>query len=221
MSFVRGFCAFLSGVLGLYSTIILIRIVVSWILLFNSRNGWRSGYGGYGFRVEDPQNPTGIAKVDAILGKICDPYLNLFRNFKSLRKSTIDFTPILAFLVISLVRTILSLFANYYKITIWIVLAIIIDGLWSAIFSFLLILTLILLIIRFFVGRSSNPSKNNYIYMLDTMLNAPVEKVYKLFFRKKNVDDQKLVIVSIIFYAIVFLVLKIAVNALVNLLIQL
>lgn len=221
MEVFRSICSFLSAILGVYSTLILIRIIVSWVLLFSRRNGWRSGNGGYGYNQEDPNNPSGIAMVDQILGKICDPYLNLFRNVKGLRRSTVDFTPLLAFVLISLARTILSLVSQAYKLTVWVVLAIIIDGLWSAIVSFLLILTIILLVVRFFVGRSNSANTNNIINMIDPILDRPVGRVYKLFFRKARVDDQKLVIASLIFYVVVYFVLKWGVQALVNFLISL
>ena len=80
---------------------------------------------------------------------------------------------------------------------------------------------LIILIVRFFVGRSQSPNANNVINTIDPILDGPVGRVYKLFFRKTKVDDQKLVLASIIFYAVVYFALKIGVNALVNFLLSL
>ena len=79
----------------------------------------------------------------------------------------------------------------------------------------------IILIVRFFVGRSQSPNANNVINTIDPILDGPVGRVYKLFFRKTKVDDQKLVLASIIFYAVVYFALKIGVNALVNFLLSL
>ena len=140
---------------------------------------------------------------------------------KALRKSFLDFSPLLALVLLNLVKSILSLIARVENVTVWLVLAIVLEGLWSSLISFLLILLLILLIVRFFVGRSGSPSADNIINSIDPILDAPVGRVYKLFFRKERVDDQKLVLASIIFYAVIYFALKFGVQALVNLLVSL
>ena len=218
MEFLQGLCSFLSGLLGLYSAVIFVRIIVSWILLFSRRNGWRSGNGGYGYNQEDPNNPSGIAKVDQILGKICDPFLNMFRGVSSLRRSHIDFTPLLALVVLNIVRSLLSMFATYGKITIWTVIAVVINGLWSSFFSLLLFILIVLLIVRLIAGHNNGTSSLNVINALDPILDSPVGFVYKLFFKGKKVDDQKVVIASLIFYVVLFFLLRWGVSALVNLL---
>ena len=53
------------------------------------------------------------------------------------------------------------------------------------------------------------------------ILDAPVGRVYKIFFRKARVDDQKLVLTSIIFYAVIYFALKFGIQALVKFLIKL
>ena len=85
----------------------------------------------------------------------------------------------------------------------------------------ILILLLILLIVRFFLGRSTTPGADNLINSIDPILDAPVGRVYKIFFRKTRVDDQKLVLTSIIFYAVIYFALKFGIQALVKFLIKL
>jgi len=216
MEFLQGLCSFLSGLLGLYSTVIFIRIIISWVLLFSRQNGWRSGNGGYGYNQENPNKPSGLAKVDQVLGRICDPFLNLFRGFKSLRRSRVDFTPLLALVVLNIVKSLLSMFAQYGKISLWTVIAVIISGLWNSFFSFLLFLLIVLLIVRLVLTNKTTSSAYNAMNAIDPILDGPVGFVYKFFYKGRKVDDKKVVITALIFYAVLFLLLRWGVSALVN-----
>ena len=218
MEIVSRICSFASVIVGFYSTLILVRIIVSWAVTIRRRSGWDAG-GAYGFSRQE--GSSFLDSSDSFLGRFCDPYLNLFRGVKSLRRSTLDFTPVLALVLLNLLKSVLSMIARVDNITVWLVFAVIIDGLWSSLVSFLLILLLILLIVRFFVGRSTNPGADNLINSIDPVLDAPVGRVYRLFFRKQKVDDQKLVLASIIFYAVIYFGLKFGVQALVQFLISL
>ena len=215
MDFIKSICSFISMILGLYSTLIFIRIIVSWIVLVRNRGGWSTNFSFDGDQ-NGEQAGSILDSVDSILGKICDPYLGCFKSVKSLRRSTVDLTPFLALVILNLVKNILSLFAQSSYLTLGVVFAIFIEGLWQSFFSFLLILLLVILIVRFFVGRSQSPNANNVINVIDPILDGPVGRVYKLFYRKGRVDDQKLVLSSIIFYAIVYFALRFGVSALVK-----
>lgn len=218
MEFIQGICSFLAWTLGIYSTVILIRIIVSWILLFSRQSSWRAGYG---YDQENQDGPGTLFKVDSILGKICDPYLHLFSGVKSLRRSNIDLTPLLALVLLNFIRSVLSMFASVGEISLWTILAILINGIWYSFFTFILVFLIILLIIRLALGQSNAPGASNWINTIDPILNAPVGRVYKLFFKGKQVEDQKIVIASIIFYVVVLLVAKWAVKLLVNFLLGL
>ena len=218
MEILRKICSFASVIVGFYSTLILVRIIVSWAVMIKRRGGWNMG-AEYGFNPQE--GPSFLDSADSFLGKLCDPYLGMFRGVKSLRRSTLDFTPVLALVLLNLLKSVLSMIAKMDNITVWIVIAIILDGLWSSLISFLLILLLILLIVRFFLGRSATPGADNLINSIDPILDAPVGRVYKIFFRKTRVDDQKLVLTSIIFYAVIYFALKFGIQALVKFLIKL
>ena len=196
MRFILGFCSFLSGMLGIYSFIIFVRIIFSWAVMFIRRNrDWNQSEG-----YERQQGPTVVESIDNILGKICDPYLNLFRGARGLRRSAVDFTPLLALLVLNLVRSLLSIFAQTGELTVWIVIAVIVDGLWGSFISLLLFILIVLLIIRLGVGRSNSYRATTVVNTLDSILDGPVGFVYRLFFKGKQVRDQKLVAVSLAFY---------------------
>ena len=216
MKFIQSMCSFIASVLGIYSTLLIIRII-SWFLLFSGRGGWRT----YDSQEDNGRQPSGLETADSILGRICDPYLNMFRGVKSLRRSNIDFTPLLAFVVLNLVRSILGFIANTTSFTVWTILAIIINGLWSSMLSFLMILLIVLLVVRLIVGSSRNPSSDNMLNTIDPIIDAPVSFVYRLFYNRKKVDDRKVVITSLIFYAILYAALSWGISALVNFLVSL
>lgn len=64
--------------ISLYSMIIFVYVIMSWI----------------------PNKSGFIAELDGILGKICDPYLNLFRKIIPPIGGMVDITPIIALLVL-------------------------------------------------------------------------------------------------------------------------
>lgn len=73
--------ALLIGLSNAYTTIIFIYVIMSWI-----------------------PNSTGIVgDVYRVLGKICDPYLNLFKRLIPPIGGMVDVTPIIALLVLQLV----------------------------------------------------------------------------------------------------------------------
>ena len=218
MELLRRICSLAAWVLGVFSTVILIRIIVSWVLLFTRRSSWRNGYS---FGQQNPDSPGLLVNLDTILGKICDPYLKIFSGVTSLKRSNFDLTPLLALILLNFVRSVLGMIASVGQISLWTILAVLVNGLWSSLFSFILIALIILLIIRLVLGRSNSPGANNWINTIDPILDAPVSRVYKLFFKGKQVDDQKVVIASIIFYVIIFAAAKWAVSLLVNFLLGL
>lgn len=75
---------------NVYSSIIFVYVLMSWIPVQNYR--W-------------------LAEIYAFLGKICDPYLNLFRKIIPPIGGMVDVSPIVALLVLQFgVRLIVSLF---------------------------------------------------------------------------------------------------------------
>ena len=198
---------------------IFIRIIVSWILFFIGRRRWT-------FNAEGNEQTQGLfntlSSMDSFLGKICDPYLKLFQGVSSLRRSNLDLTPLLALVILNLVRSFLSAFADMSTFSGGYLLAILVSVVWKNLFSFLLFLLIVVLIIRLILGRSNSPEASSWINnTIDPILNSPVSFVYKLFFRNQKVDDQKLVVASLIFYLVVQVGLGIAVNALVRFLMNL
>ena len=71
-----------------YSMILFVYVLMSWI----------------------PQKTGIVGDIDAILGKLCDPYLDLFRRFIPPIGGMVDVSPIVALLVLQFaVRLIVSI----------------------------------------------------------------------------------------------------------------
>lgn len=113
----------LSAVLSVYMVILMIRVMLTW---FRASQSSRLYY---------------------YLSTVTDPYLNWFRRFSSLRFGMMDFSPIIAFVILGFFINILSSLATYGTITVGIVIAMLINGIWSII-SFIIVLFIILSILR-------------------------------------------------------------------------
>ncbi|MFP4564449.1 MAG: YggT family protein, partial [Spirochaetia bacterium] len=122
----------ISTILSVYMLVIFIRIMLTWI-----------------------QPMGGGERVNYFLRKITDPYLNLFRGVKFLSAGRFDFSPVLAILVLVVLQNITLRLATFGRISLGIVLALIVQAVWSGI-SFLAFLFIAIMVIRFigyFINR--------------------------------------------------------------------
>jgi len=113
----------LAGLLGLYSLLIIIRIILTW---------FSGGY--YGRPAE-------------ILALITDPYLEWWRRRLNLRAGYLDLSPIVAMAALSVAQTICSAIAQTGRVTIGLMLAVCVSALWSAV-SFILGFCVVVLVLR-------------------------------------------------------------------------
>ena len=69
---------FIVSLADVYTMILFVYVLMSWI----------------------PQKSGIIADIDTVLGRVCDPFLNLFRKFIPPIGGMVDITPIFALLVL-------------------------------------------------------------------------------------------------------------------------
>lgn len=119
----------ISFCLTAYSFIIFIRIMFSWFNLRNNRNG-------------APQN-----KIITFLYSITDPYLNWFQRFSFLRLGMMDFSAMLAIVVLYFFSNISAQIAFSGVITISFIIKLIISTIWS-LASSILFFFLIVIVVR-------------------------------------------------------------------------
>ncbi|MFW6362592.1 MAG: YggT family protein [Spirochaeta sp.] len=120
----QGIFTFLHGIVTVYMLLIFIRILLTW-------------FGGL----------QTMGRPAEILSRITDPYLNLFRGFRFLRIGYMDFSPILAIMILTLVSSVLNQLAMQQQVTIGLLLGIIVAMIFSAI-SFFAFIFLVLAVIR-------------------------------------------------------------------------
>ena len=188
---------FAAKLIGLYSMLIWVRIILSWI--------------------RSPQLQSN--EVYIILCRITDPFLNIFKpkNFVG----RIDFSPLFALMILNTVKTVLEMIYTYNKITLWLVLAVLINNLWAYIFRYIFLIVIIMLVVRIFISRSTTAQSQMWLNVIDRNLNAPVGVVFRLFYSNKQVSDQTLVITSLVFYGAIYIGLKFGIQALTSFLLSL
>jgi YggT family protein len=157
-----------ASLLSFYSLLIWIRIVISWV---------RIG-----------ENP-----LTYYLGRIVDPYLNLFRGVTSLKRERFDLTPLAALALLSIVQSMLRLYGAYGRLTLGMVLALILQTLWSYLGSPLFWFLLILLGVRFYFCYRPSPNAITYIAMLDNLIGGVLNWVQRTFYPGRAINDRKLV----------------------------
>jgi len=162
----------LALLLSVYNILIIGRIVLQWLSL-SSTSSFRSD-------------------IENLLATIVDPYLNLFKGLKFLRRGNVDFTPIAALTVISIVQRVFQAFAYTRKFTFGYFLANLVQALWSSIGSLILGIIIILIAIRLFLSYRRSPSSIAYISILDSFLRTPLDYLHKVIFRGKEVSDRTL-----------------------------
>lgn len=185
----------LASLLSVYSLLIWLRIVLTWIKIPS----------------QNQENPLAY-----YLGKVVDPYLSWFKGISNLRRSHFDLTPLVALAVLSVVQSMLRLFGAYGKLTVGMVFALVLQTLWGYLISPLLWFVIILLGIRLFFCYKRSPSTIGYITMLDSMVGGVLNWVQGLFYKNRAINDRQLVITSLIFFIATYLVSSVLLRYLVS-----
>ena len=162
---------FLSGLTGLYMLLVFLRIMLSW-------------FSGASF-----------GKPFELLSRITDPYLDWFRRFR-LQIGFLDFSPILALSVLSLINNICNTLAHYERISIGIILAMIVSAVW-AVAAFLLgffIIVLILRLIAFFTQRNMY---SGFWHIINTFSEPIIYRITSFLFRNRIVSFMNGIIISV------------------------
>lgn len=182
----QAIASLVSMIISLYSIAIVLRIVLSWGQL------GRQNFGS----------------VYSFLSRITDPYLNLFRSIPGLQRGMMDFSPILAMIVLSIIGNIFRIAAAEGRITLGLILALIANAAWSVI-SFFLVLLIILMAVRIFYELKPSANSINYISILDSLLKGFIDTVHRLLFSGKEMAVRTLLYASVAALVALYLVLRI------------
>ena len=172
---------FLSRLLALYSFIIWIRIFLTWITPY-------------------PQPGS----FTYYIARIVDPYLSLFRSERA-RVGALDFSPVIAVGILSIIESVLNVFGIYGTVTFGIILSQIILAFWSYGVSIFLWISIIMLIFRTIASFSSNPAFYN---MQNSAITNPIISFVRRCFGARIVKDRTVNIISLIVALMLYFVLK-------------
>lgn len=114
----------LSGLVSIYTLLIIIRIMSSWM-----------------------QGPGGRNLSIGPLARITDPYLNWFRRFPFLMVGNLDFSPVAALIALSVAGNVFNAIAAFGRVSLGLILSLLASALWSAL-AFILLLYIILIALR-------------------------------------------------------------------------
>jgi len=176
---------FLSLVVSIYMMVIFFRIILTWF-------SWERN-----------------SRFMSVLAGITDPYLNWFRRFSFLKAGFVDFSPIAALGVLSVVNRIFSILAAYGKISIGIILALILQALWGII-SFLIIFMVIILVLRLVYYFAAPGSSSPFWRIVDGMSAPLLYRINRILFRNRIVNYRTGILISVALLLIIYFVIKTA-----------
>lgn len=158
-----------------------------------------------------------FTKFGRFIASITDPYLSIFSRKGWLRFGNIDFSPILALALLSLLSSILGGITTTGMLSLSNILVLVINMIWSVASSLITIIFLLILI-RWIVllVNKGQVSVNSAWYQVDIMLQKFVYKIGNTFF-KSNLTYQKALLVSWISIAIIWFVLQLLTGFLISL----
>ena len=183
----------LSGLIVIYTVLCLISIFMTWI------------------------PGAKFTKFGKVISSITDPYLNVFSKRGWFRIGNIDFSPILAIGILSILSSIVGGLATNGRFHFGGILAMIL-GMVLSLLSTLLTIFILLILIRWIVLliNKGQVSTNSAWYQVDLMLQKIVYKIGNTFF-KNNLTYQKALLVSWLSLGIIWLVARVLFGILINL----
>lgn len=131
------------------------------------------------------------------LAELCEPYLKIFRRWKFTQIGSVDFSPILALGVLSIISQIFFNLAYARLIAPIDILTALIKIVWSFV-SFVINFFIILLVLRLILDFMPEYRNGNIANMLDRFLAPVFVKIYELSGRKFMTARKQIIICLII-----------------------
>lgn len=189
--------------LSLYGFMLLLRIIFSWM------------------RTSPLSNQEGPRPIQAFIERITQPYLALFSGLRFLKTPRLDFTPLAAFLVLNFLQNIVAYFASTGTLSVAILLAYTIRGLWSSLISPVFLVFTIVLIVRLILCYRHTPSSLAYRQALDSLTGWLVNGIQRRFYKERIMSDKSLFVISLILTIGLWAISALVVNVLMQLVLKL
>lgn len=184
----RTIFSILSFVVSVYALLCFLRILLTWVPALS------------------------YSRFSRFLGKVCDPYLNVFRGIKWLRLGSFDFSAALGLCILGVLATMLSSFAGRSTITLGFVGQMILQLAWSVITSiitFLIIILAVRLIVLFV--RKGQYYSSPILDQIDASISPLVYNIARTFTAGKKVSYTTALVIAIIALAAIIVLGSIAV----------
>lgn len=184
----RTIFSILSFVVSVYALLCFLRILLTWVPALS------------------------YSRFSRFLGKVCDPYLNVFRGIKWLRLGSFDFSAALGLCILGVLATMLSNFAGRSTITLGFVGQMILQLAWSVITSiitFLIIILAVRLIVLFV--RKGQYYSSPILDQIDASISPLVYNIARTFTAGKKVSYTTALVIAIIALAAIIVLGSIAV----------
>ncbi|MDR0732133.1 MAG: YggT family protein [Treponema sp.] len=156
---------------GLYMLLIFIRVMLSW-------------FGG-----------ARLGRPAEILTQITDPYLNWWRRFPVFRTGSIDLSPVAALAALSLAQTICNTSAYYGRLSLGVLLAIVLQAVWSVV-SFALGFFIIVLLLRLIAYLTNRNIYSTFWRIIDSIAQPVLYRITRIFFRRRLINYLASVLLS-------------------------
>jgi YggT family protein len=147
----------LSGMVSVYMLLIFIRILLTW------------------FPGADFGRPY------MFLCALCDPYLNWFRRFRLFKNSPLDFSPLIALAVLSLLQAALGIWKTLGGISIRAILGLVAGALWS-ILSWVLGFFIVVLVLRLACYLFNGNIYSPFWRLVDYIAQPVMYRIGRIFF---------------------------------------
>jgi YggT family protein len=154
---------FMATLLGFYSMLIIIRIILTW---FSGAN--------YGRPLQ-------------LLAQITDPYLNWWRQRFRLQAGILDLTPLAAMAALSVVQTVFAAIARQGRISPAIIIIVCLNALWSVV-SFILGFCILVLALRLFAYFINANMFSHFWQIVDAISRSMLYSINSIIFRKRIVS---------------------------------
>ena len=149
---------------SIYSILVILRVMSSWFQ-------WMHSHG----------------RIMQFLVQSTEPYLAFFRRFRIFRAGAIDFSPVLALIILSVSKTIFDSLAELHEITLGHILALFLACIWSAA-AFFLGLYIALAVIRILGILIRLNSANLFWRYIDIILNPALLPLAQIVLRGRKVS---------------------------------
>lgn len=177
----------ISLVLRIYTMLIWIRIITSWMRL----------------------PPSGFT---AFLERSVDPYLDRFKNIRWMRRGMLDFTPLAALVPIGVLKSLCDLYLAFGTVTAGMAAAVIVRTLYSYLAAPFLFFIIAVIAIRLVYCYRRSPRTLIVINSLNRVVTPFTDFVQSLFFGSRATSVRTIVWTSLIFYLAAYILSVMAVN---------